>query len=79
MKVTVYGAEWCPWCRKVKDFLNKNHRKKGHAQKSKHGDGERTPPRLTYHIAKNKKEWQLAHKNEENREKNDFKGYDFHK
>ncbi len=24
MKVTVYGAEWCPWCHKVKDLLKKN-------------------------------------------------------
>ncbi|MBI4177083.1 MAG: NrdH-redoxin [Candidatus Aenigmarchaeota archaeon] len=24
MKVIVYGAEWCPWCHKVKDFLNTN-------------------------------------------------------
>ncbi|MBI4167610.1 MAG: NrdH-redoxin [Candidatus Aenigmarchaeota archaeon] len=24
MEVTVYGAEWCPWCHKVKDFLKTN-------------------------------------------------------
>ncbi len=24
MKVTVYGAEWCPWCHKVRDFLKAN-------------------------------------------------------
>ncbi|MCX6767164.1 MAG: glutaredoxin family protein [Candidatus Micrarchaeota archaeon] len=23
-KVTVYSAEWCPWCTRVKDFLAKN-------------------------------------------------------
>jgi glutaredoxin-like YruB-family protein len=23
--VTVYTAEWCPWCHKVVDFLKENH------------------------------------------------------
>jgi glutaredoxin-like YruB-family protein len=23
-KVTVYTAEWCPWCHKVMDFLKEN-------------------------------------------------------
>ena len=23
-KVTVYSAEWCAWCHKVKDFLKQN-------------------------------------------------------
>lgn len=23
-KVVVYGAEWCPWCHKVQDFLKEN-------------------------------------------------------
>jgi len=22
--VTVYSAEWCPWCKKAKEFLKKN-------------------------------------------------------
>jgi glutaredoxin len=21
MKITIYGAEWCPWCTKVEEFL----------------------------------------------------------
>ncbi|MBU0591523.1 hypothetical protein KKF81_03995 [Candidatus Micrarchaeota archaeon] len=24
-KVTVYSAEWCPWCHKVIDFLKQNN------------------------------------------------------
>ncbi len=24
MKVTVYTADWCPWCHKVVDFLKEN-------------------------------------------------------
>ena len=24
MNVIVYGAEWCPWCHKVKDWLKEN-------------------------------------------------------
>ena len=23
-KIIVYGAEWCPWCHKVTDFLKEN-------------------------------------------------------
>ena len=25
MKIIVYTAEGCPWCKKVKDFLNENN------------------------------------------------------
>ena len=25
MKVTTYTAGWCPWCHKVKDFLNEKN------------------------------------------------------
>jgi glutaredoxin-like YruB-family protein len=24
-KVIVYGAEWCPWCHRVTDFLKQNN------------------------------------------------------
>jgi glutaredoxin len=24
MKITVYSAEWCPWCHKVMEFLEEN-------------------------------------------------------
>jgi glutaredoxin-like YruB-family protein len=24
-EVTVYSTEWCPWCRRVKDFLTENN------------------------------------------------------
>ncbi len=24
MKITVFGAEWCPWCTKVEEFLKEH-------------------------------------------------------